>query len=338
MAAALAPLDRAVVARRAMEVAGPFGHRHLAVHELVGHRRRDLVEQVGKGDRPQDLQLAGPAHDHVAPRMLRGIDDRARHDFGRIDGVRQARPVPGRVARMLRERGADRARLDQGDRNRFLVHLQFDAEGIGKALHRVLRRVVGSQDRPRQVRVDRADVDDRTAFAGIAEMARRDRRAMDDAPVIGLEDLAMVFHLEVEDLGIDADPGIVHPGIDPAEAFDGLVGQALHVAFVAHVHDRVVGRSAARLDLAADLLQRLFVAGREHDPRPPRGRHLGSAEAVAGRGPGDDHDLVLDRLEFGRSFQHRYLASLRVTANLRCGRGACSAKPARPPRRAAGRP
>jgi len=100
--------------------------------------------------------------------------------------------------------------------------------------------------------------------------------------------------LELLDGGVDADRGVVDPGVDAAEALHGALCQPLDLLAVGHVGDHDFGLPAQALDLCSEFEQCLLVARGEHHRGPPP-RHLEGCLAPDALGrAGDHHHLVAE--------------------------------------------
>ena len=55
-------------------------------------------------------------------------------------------------------------------------------------------------------------------------MLDRDQRAIDDPPIVGLEQAALILDRGLGDLAEDGDAGVVDPGVEAAEAGYGRRG------------------------------------------------------------------------------------------------------------------
>ena len=81
---------------------------------------------------------------------------------------------------------------------------------------------------------------DRAGAPALAEVPHRGERAVDDAPVRGVEHPVPVGHRHLPGPAEDRDPGVVDPGVDPAEFADRGFRRAVDVLLFPHVADDVI--------------------------------------------------------------------------------------------------
>jgi hypothetical protein len=121
--------------------------------------------------------------------------------------------------------------------------------------------------------------------------------AVDDAPEDDVEHPAHVRGRHLPGLTEDGHGGVVDPGVEVAERPDRGVGDALDVVLVGHVGDDRDGLAPAAVDLVAELLQRVLVAGSQDQAGTPLGGAPGSGQADAAGGSGEDDDLLVEWAE-----------------------------------------
>jgi hypothetical protein len=283
-------------------------------------------EPVGKAGQEmghRGLQAADPADDDLARGRPGGAQDGIGHQIRVIDRRRHARGGPHIVLCMVAIGRVNAARLDQFDQDRRAVVHKLEPERVREALHRVLGRGIGAQDRRRHIGGDRADIDQRAPAR--LQLPQRLGRAIDDAPVIGLEQALVVLVARVLELGVDPDLGIVDPGVEPAMPRDHRIDDAPHVlANTGYRRPRNrPGRNAARC------LQPPREA-RPHCGRRGSPSHLRRRGArSSGRSPkcpGGDHGLP------AQGFEVNCHASLLKSAFRRCVLCAAASGTARAPR------
>ena len=254
-----------------------------------GHTRDQVVERRHQPPAASDRDLAD--------RMGGAVQDDVGDDMGGIDRPGVLHGPARQVQGVVLVGGVDRGRLDQGEQDRRLLADQLHPKCIGEAAHGVLGGRIDALDRQGRVAQHRADGDDGAPAVAVAQPLGRQQRAVHHAPVVGLEQAAMVLGLGLADRAVDRDPRVVHPGVETAEQALALVrgrGQGLRVG---HVGDRPGAARAARLELLAQLAQ-VLLAPRDQEHA---GSALGGAarrrQADAGGGAGDDEGLTVERLE-----------------------------------------
>src|SRR5690606_3048556 len=132
-----------------------------------------------------------------------------------------------------------------------------------------------------------ADVDQcpRGACPGSAlEVLARDDRAVDDAPVVGVEQPTGVVEGHVEQLAIDRHSGVVDPGIEPAEAVAREAGDAAKRFEIGDVGGKLCRLATLALELADKILKLALRAAGEHHARALAHGMAGSGEADAAGG------------------------------------------------------
>ncbi len=254
----------------------------------------DLSGEVVVGPRREllagDEHLAGPADHDVPLRAHGGVQDRPRHLVRRVDRRRQHRLPVEVVARPAGEGGVDGGGLDQRHRDRRVVEAQFHAQGVGEALHRVLRGRVHALVGEGEVRGDGADIDQRAAPP--LHQPDRHQRAVDGAPEVRAHQALVVLLADLPEGAVDRQPRDVHPGVDAAEFGHRLGGDLLHLLPLADI-----GADAHRLpalpdDVGGDPVEGRAAPGRQHDPRALGGGPPRRGQPDPGRGAGHDDRLV----------------------------------------------
>ncbi|CAJ3041780.1 Uncharacterised protein [Burkholderia pseudomallei] len=232
-------------------VARPRGaHRALPARE---QRRGEPVEQPRRVIRARRRELRRAADKQRATGMLGREQDRVGDDVRIVDRRRQLRLDVHVVLRVHHEHRVDGRGLDERDRHRHVVRLELDAQRIGEALDRVLGCRIRALQRHRRVGRLAAHVDDRAAakVALAAKMLGRDERAMHDAPVVRIEQPALVVERHRQRGAEDRHARVVDPRVEAAERLDGLRRRALDVLVAAHVGRDRDGEAAVLADLLA---------------------------------------------------------------------------------------
>src|SRR3954453_9643797 len=120
---------------------------------------------------------------------------------------------------------------------------------------------------------------------------------MHHPPEVHLEELAHVLQGNLRQPAIERDAGVVYPGVHRAELLDGRCSQPLHVIRAGDVGHDAPGCAATLLDLGHGFPQPGLVPGAEDHPGSSVSRALGCGQSNTAGGPGDHHDLLLERLE-----------------------------------------
>ena len=81
--------------------------------------------------------------------------------------------------------------------------------------------------------------------------------AVDLPQEVDLDDPVDLLDGHVLELGVDADRGVVDPGVDPAERLDSPVGQAFDVIPDGHIGDDDLGLAPGPPDLLGHFLERV---------------------------------------------------------------------------------
>ena len=176
-----------------------------------------------------------------------------------------------------------------------LLALELHAQTVGEGLHRMLGgRVLGLQDHG-ALGEDAAHIDDRAA--AMAQMIRRDHRAVDDAPVVHLEELPLILDRDLGDVAIEGHGGVVHPGVEAAEGVDGRAGDPFQILAPADIRGNSDRVCTAAAEFLGDAAQGLLIARDENQSfHPPRAERMRRREADAAGCAGDHDHLFLDRL------------------------------------------
>src|SRR6185503_16331941 len=108
---------------------------------------------------------------------------------------------------------------------------KLHAKGISKAFHCVFGGTVAPLDRQRAIRERAAHV--YQGAAAMSQMVSSSQRAVDQAPIIGFEQLALIFNGDLAEFSVDRNSGVVYPGVKAAELFDGNFGKVAHLVRIA---------------------------------------------------------------------------------------------------------
>ena len=227
--------------------------------------------------------------------MLGAEEDRSGNIFRRVDRRGQLLGEPGVVLGVLMEGRADGSRLDKGDGDRRPGGDLLTAEGVGEAKDGVLGDRIHALDREGEVGCDRTEVDERAA--ALLEGAEGGNGAVDDAPEVDVEELAVVGIGDLVKVPPQADPGVVDPGVEAAEAGDGLCGEVVDVLVLADIGDDEDRVATLGRNVGDDLGESGFVARGEDDVGSGCGGLEGSGEPDAAGGSGDDDGLLGEGLE-----------------------------------------
>ena len=246
------------------------------------------------------------AHREVARVVLAGVLDRVGHHVGVVGGRRVPRPLRLHVgAGMLHVGRVDGGRLDEGDGDGFPGLLKLHAQSVRERLDGGFRGGVRPLEDHGPVRQHRAQVDQlgrhaRPRLALATVLLDGLHRAADDAPIIGVEQLALVLPGHVHDGAVDRDAGVVDPGVDPAEPLHRPLAHAGDGVAIAHVGHHREGLPAPRPDLAHQFVERVLVARHDHQRSAAAGQPPCGGEADAGRRAGEDDDLLFEGLQVHR--------------------------------------
>jgi hypothetical protein len=133
--------------------------------------------------------------------------------------------------------------------------------------------------------------------AARSQVLHRGAAAMHRTPVDDVELAPHVVEGDVHDAAVDTDAGVVHPRVDAAELVHRALGDAFHLGRVRDVGHLAGGPTSGRANLADGTIEVRLVARRQYDARALSRRGLRGDEPDAARGPGHDHDLLVDRLQ-----------------------------------------
>src|SRR3954464_11900407 len=94
---------------------------------------------------------------------------------------------------------------------------------------------------------------------------------------------------------VDADRGVINPGVDPAEVVDRHVGEALHLRPIGDVGRHHHSAATEALDLSCHLLQSCLVTGGEDNRGPDAPEAKCCLPSDTRRGASNDDNLFLYR-------------------------------------------
>ncbi len=129
------------------------------------------------------------------------------------------------------------------------------------------------------------------------EVRQGRKRPVHQAPEVDLEEFAAVLLAHLVEPSVDREAGVVHPGIDPAEARDRLLSEPVDLRTVADIAGHGERLSARGGNPPGDFVQRLAATSSQHDLGSLPGGSLGRRQADTRRSAGDDDDLLVERFQ-----------------------------------------
>ncbi|MNY01497.1 hypothetical protein D3C86_1340310 [compost metagenome] len=234
-------------------------------------------------------RLGGGAHEHVPARVRGGEQDRVGGHRGVIERRRQFRLHVQEVLGVADHRRLQPGGLDQRHRDGRLFLLQFQPQRVRETLDGVLGGRIGTLQRHGAVGRLAAHVDDRPAM--LAQVRGGGQRAVHHAPVVGVEQAALVFQRHVVMAAEDGHAGIVDPGVEAAEPRDGRLRQLGHVVLVAHVGLDGNDLGPVFAQLLGQFVQHVLAARRQHEPGAGGSRLARGDQAHAAGGTRQHDDL-----------------------------------------------
>jgi hypothetical protein len=213
--------------------------------------------------------------------------------------------VGGGGAGVAGDRGLDPAGVDAGDGDRVAGDRELHPQRLGEAADPELRRVVRGLPRHPQQPEQARDVHD-VPVAGLDEVGQELLGALHHAPEVDVHDPLEVVVADLGEVTVQGDAGVVDHRVDPAELLAHGRGVGAHRGPVpdvelvgAHPLAGAAGPQGDLLDRGGGLHQTglVPVAERQHGPGL-RGLQRELA-ADPGAGPGDHHDLAVQRPHAG---------------------------------------
>src|SRR6185436_5883268 len=190
-----------------------------SLDDLVGEARRDRIEHDEAARREVRIDLGD--------RLLDRARDRLRDLFHRL--LRPERAGHGGAGLALHDLGELRRRRDgTEDADVDVRPVHFGAKALGHPDLRELRRGVRAHIGHAALAGDRRHDDDVAALLAAEDGQRRPRRVV-GAEVVDVHQLPHLLRRDVVDGAVDAEAGVAHHHVEPAERLDRLVDEHLHV-------------------------------------------------------------------------------------------------------------
>src|SRR5687767_15739218 len=95
----------------------------------------------------------------------------------------------------------------------------------------------------------------------LAQVCTSDHAAMDEAPIIRLEQAAVVFQRLVQDWAVDRHSCVIDPCVDSSKMLNGLIGDVLHFIKLCDVAGDVNRFATCIIDFLRHDAEYFFISG-----------------------------------------------------------------------------